>query len=69
MTQVAFAQASHVQRTSEPDAIAFSFAVQHLPLCDRVIVMSEGRIVAAGTFAELEEAKQSSPQLQVVPLT
>jgi ABC-type tungstate transport system permease subunit len=27
--------------------------------------MSEGRIVAAGTFAELEMAKQSNAQLQV----
>jgi ABC-type Na+ transport system ATPase subunit NatA len=43
-----------------------AFAVQHLPQCDWVIVMSEGRVVAAGTFAELEEAKKSSPQLQVV---
>jgi hypothetical protein len=40
-------------------------AVQHLPQCHRIVVMSEGRIIATGTFAELEAAKLSNPRLQV----
>ena len=45
---------------------------QFLPLCDRIVLMSEGRIAAIGTWSELEKhpilaiIEQSSDQAEVI---